>query len=179
MYIWEGRFPASVLARRIGGGATAAGVRVILKSSEWHHTSSRYNQTDYYDLDEAAEELAEDRGITVGAAKAEIVDRIRAASLKVKSERLPETAITGRFLVKDFAGRGRHKRLAPRIVEGTVLVKGNWTILPDGSRKASHNVRRTDLPNSATCNEIVQSFRDEGLDVYTEVILQDYLATQA
>lgn len=51
----NGLYPASVIARKIGGGATAAGVRAIMEPQEWHHTSCRYNRTDYYSLFDAQE----------------------------------------------------------------------------------------------------------------------------
>ena len=43
----EGKYPASRLARllKVRTGAVVA----IMQPSEWHHTSSHYNATDYYD----------------------------------------------------------------------------------------------------------------------------------
>lgn len=49
----DGRLPASRLADRIRRwfpGCAAADVASVLRRSEWHHTSARYNETDYYDL---------------------------------------------------------------------------------------------------------------------------------
>ena len=42
-------FPASRLAKRLG--VSTGAVKAILKPSERHHTSGRYNTTDYYDGD--------------------------------------------------------------------------------------------------------------------------------
>jgi hypothetical protein len=52
-----GRFPATALARKLG--VRTGAVKAVLKPVEWHHTSGRFNPTDYYDLDEARERLAE------------------------------------------------------------------------------------------------------------------------
>lgn len=54
----EGKFPASVLAKRIRKyfkGVTAADIRKAMCAGEWHHTSKYYNQTQYYDLNDLAE----------------------------------------------------------------------------------------------------------------------------
>lgn len=44
----QGKYPASRCAE-IYGFKSAKIVRESIKSSEWHHTSKRYNITDYYD----------------------------------------------------------------------------------------------------------------------------------
>ena len=48
-----GRFPASILARRIGVKCKA--IKALMVPSEWHHTSKHYNKTNYYDEEEALE----------------------------------------------------------------------------------------------------------------------------
>ena len=55
-----GMLTASAVARRIGHGATAAGVKSVLERAAWHHTSKMYNCTDYFDYDSDLEEAAED-----------------------------------------------------------------------------------------------------------------------
>jgi len=45
-----GLLTASGVARRIGHGATAAGVKAVLKRAEWHHTSKMFNATGYFDF---------------------------------------------------------------------------------------------------------------------------------
>lgn len=82
----RGCLPASKLAKRIGGGATAAGVKKVLSPREWHHTSKHFNQTDFYDLDHEVEKWAENKGISQGAARVQIVDEVRAASKVEKVE---------------------------------------------------------------------------------------------
>jgi hypothetical protein len=56
----DGQAPASGIAKEIGRGATAKAVAEILRPSSWHHTSCKYNRTNFYDLHEAAVELASD-----------------------------------------------------------------------------------------------------------------------
>jgi hypothetical protein len=43
----HGRFPASVLARKLGVKTSA--VRELAVETEWHHTSKKYNTTPYFD----------------------------------------------------------------------------------------------------------------------------------
>lgn len=45
----KNRFPASVAAKMLGVSVDA--VRKYIKTTEWHHTSSRYNKTPYYNID--------------------------------------------------------------------------------------------------------------------------------
>lgn len=59
-------FPATRLAKMLG--VKVGAVKAILKPSEWHHTSSRYNQTDYYDGDLLL-------AVATGAAAANDLDR--------------------------------------------------------------------------------------------------------
>lgn len=54
-----GMLTASAIAKRIGHGATAAGVSMVMEPSEWHHTSCRYNETNYYDFAGDMEEARE------------------------------------------------------------------------------------------------------------------------
>ena len=58
----NGLYPASVLARRLK--VKTAAVRALLAPEEWHHTSKRYNRTDYYSIETAADMLADLRGWT-------------------------------------------------------------------------------------------------------------------
>jgi len=54
-----GLLTASQVAKRIGHGATATGVKAVLTASEWHHTSKMYNCTDYFDFDGEAWDATE------------------------------------------------------------------------------------------------------------------------
>jgi len=56
----DGRFPASTLAARLRAfrrfrGCTASDIKWLLEPSEYHHTSKRYNCTDFFDLRDLAE----------------------------------------------------------------------------------------------------------------------------
>lgn len=44
----RGLLPASKIARKIGRGVTAADVAAVLNPAEWHHTSARFNKTNFY-----------------------------------------------------------------------------------------------------------------------------------
>ena len=55
----EGRFPASVGAKRLG--VPVEFVRAQ-GTSEWHHTSKNYNGTEFFDLDSIREHLETDEG---------------------------------------------------------------------------------------------------------------------
>ena len=56
----RGLLPASRIARRLGVSSRA--VAAILRPVEWHHTGCHYNETDYYDLEDAEAHLEELRG---------------------------------------------------------------------------------------------------------------------
>lgn len=51
----SGRYPATTLGKILGVKPKA--IKALLTASEWHHTSSHYNKTDYYDAEEAQERL--------------------------------------------------------------------------------------------------------------------------
>lgn len=68
----NGRFPASVLAKRLG--VKMGAIRAILSRSEWHHTSKHYNVTSYYSEDEALEALAELKAWKEPAKETEVIE---------------------------------------------------------------------------------------------------------
>jgi hypothetical protein len=51
----SGRYPATTLGKLLGVKPKA--IKALLTASEWHHTSSHFNRTDYYDAEEAQERL--------------------------------------------------------------------------------------------------------------------------
>ena len=53
----SGRYPATTLGKLLGVKPKA--IKALLTTSEWHHTSSHFNKTDYYDAEEAQERLEE------------------------------------------------------------------------------------------------------------------------
>lgn len=121
------KFPATEIAALLGRSATAAGVKSVLTSSEWHHTSSRYNETFFYDIDDARDRL----------------DEIIAASKKIEAEKkaVPETRETGIFLFEEWGGSRRYPVKRIEMCEGEIVTKGNWITLPNGSRKRADKVR--------------------------------------
>lgn len=74
----NGRHPATAAARLLG--VPVAWVK-LQRTTEWHHTSSWYNSTDYYDLETLAEHLATDEGREqLAHVKAEMAARKQTAS---------------------------------------------------------------------------------------------------
>ena len=143
----RGLLTATALARRIGGGATAAGVAAVLVPSEWHHTSSYFNATNYYDFESDAAELAEDQGVALEEGERLLAERIRDASRRIRAEaraaKVAAKEVAGVFIVRNISGRGRYRFVSYRVHSGTVSVRGDgWVRFPDGGRKASHHVRR-------------------------------------
>lgn len=53
----EGLFPRSVIAKKLGVKTIA--IKKLMEPMERHHTSSWYNVTDYYSLEEALEKIEE------------------------------------------------------------------------------------------------------------------------
>ena len=50
-----GEMPASKMARRLN--VSTAAVRGVMKPSSWHHTSKRYNRTDFYLIEDPDAEV--------------------------------------------------------------------------------------------------------------------------
>jgi len=46
----QGKFPASILGKQLR--VSAAAIRHFLSPVEWHHTSSQFNRTDFYEIPE-------------------------------------------------------------------------------------------------------------------------------
>jgi len=54
----DGRMPLTHLVKRVRRffpGVTSGDLRTILSPSEWHHTSKKFNRTDFYDLRDFAD----------------------------------------------------------------------------------------------------------------------------
>ena len=102
----DGRFPASVLAKRIGVKTSA--IKAMMSPSEWHHTSSRYNRTDYYDESEAIEIISD---------------------LKAWQEPAKDLAVYEECTVTwlEWSGTRKHPKATERQAENvTVTIKGEW-----------------------------------------------------
>lgn len=91
----------------------------LLYKSSWHHTSSRYNRTDFYSLDvDRLEELTAEDVLKMSEKKTE------------KKE--PQTELW-KCSFLEWSGSHRH----PKATEVTEVgeVKGNWFFRKDGGRK--------------------------------------------
>ena len=86
-----------------------------LRPAEWHHTSSRYNRTNFYDLEQCKEDL-------------EHIDIARYTSQKNKSE-----SYAARCAWVEWSGSRNHPRAHDR--EGIALIRGEWAIFPTGKKK--------------------------------------------
>jgi len=50
----QGKFPATILGKQLG--VSAAAIRQFLSPVEWHHASKEFNQTDFYEMPEWADD---------------------------------------------------------------------------------------------------------------------------
>lgn len=120
----QGLLTASQVAKRISHGATAAGVKAILKSTEWHHSSKFYNQVDYYDLEMELEE-AKENGIDLFT---EIIKASKKETVKYRAD----------IEWLEFSGNCKHPRVS-KFSEKNIEVeeKGDWFLFhfADGSIK--------------------------------------------
>lgn len=102
----DGRFPASVLAKRIG--VKTGAIKALMSPSEWHHTSSRYNRTNYYDEAEALE----------------MINGLKAWDEPSKGVAEYE-GCTVTWL--EWSGTRKHPKASERKAEDvTVTIKGEW-----------------------------------------------------
>lgn len=121
----KGLLPASVIAKQIGHGATAAGVKAVLTPLERHHTSKMYNCTDYYDLDAELNE-ANEKG-------QDLIEMIITASKSGNSK-----VYYADVEYDEFFGSRKRPRSKKYIYKNIkVEEKGDWYIfyLPDGTVK--------------------------------------------
>lgn len=111
-----GLMTASAVARLIGYGATAMGVKAVLDAVEWHHTSKIYNRTDYFDYDADLEEAAENsRNL-----RAEI---IAASKLATGIRYIADVEYL------EWSGKGRYMRITGYSFKDIeVEEKGDWYI---------------------------------------------------
>ncbi len=83
----EGRYPASTLARKLG--VKTGAIRALMDPCEWHHTSKRYNTTDYYD---GADLLLLARGGTIEATEEDWYDDPNELLTALRNWKPPKTA---------------------------------------------------------------------------------------
>ena len=120
----DGRFPASVIARKLG--VPAAYVRERIGTGEWHHSSKFYNVVEYYDLAVCTEWLGSEEG-RADLAEWQAAQKPRQASTRAGC----------RVEWLEWSGTRNHPRAKKCSAEGcTVTDKGGAfleIILPDGS----------------------------------------------
>ena len=116
----EGKVTASELAKRIGKGATAAAVKAVVPYSEWHHTSSHFNKTYYYDFESSVLERAENRNITEAEAEASYIAEILAASKKDEGRIFENCSVTW----IEWCGSRKHPKAIRCETVSNVIYKG-------------------------------------------------------
>lgn len=122
----NGRYPASRVAKMLGVPTLWVQRQ---RSREWHHTSSRYNITDYYDVEELQDHLDTPEG-------QEQLAQVRAEldALKGSPERV-WTCVEVRWL--EWGGTRAHPRAKERSETGCTVTDagGKFVVitLPNGS----------------------------------------------
>lgn len=94
---------------------------VALSYSSWHHTSNRFNKTDFYSIDEdKLEELTD--------------DKIEKMVFDYKSEKVPgPVEERWRCAFLEWSGTRKHPKATEIVEEG--VVKGDWFYRNDGTKK--------------------------------------------
>lgn len=118
----SGLFPASVLAKKIG--VSTAAIKSLMEISEWHHTSSYYNKTNYYSLEDAIE----------------IIDRLKA----YRNEKSDDEDL-GMCKINFILWEGSRSRPKPNKIqiETTATRKGDWFTFFYNGQKIRKNVKTT------------------------------------
>jgi hypothetical protein len=122
----SGRHPATAAARLLG--VPVAWVK-LQPTREWHHTSSWYNSTDYYDLEQLAEHLATEEG-------QEQLAQVKAEAAAQKQK--PETVIGGAIVLWiEWTGTRNHPRAVERREENATITDAGGkfvtVVLQDGT----------------------------------------------
>ncbi len=111
----NGRFPASILAKRIG--VKTGAIKALMMSCEWHHTSSRFNTTDFYNEEDALE----------------ILGRLK----EWKDSREVEISENCQITYKEWSGSRKHPTCREITIEAQIEKKGEWyKIYPVSGAKA-------------------------------------------
>lgn len=109
----QGRYPATKCAK-IFGFKSGRAVRDCLRSSEWHHTSKKYNITDFFDFQSEVENACDltdlskfHRFLTKNAPARDIIFRQAQKLIRENLEPDKQEIITLRFKAGYFAARKR------------------------------------------------------------------------
>lgn len=96
---------------------------VCLCYSSWHHTSNRYNETDFYSLDEERiENLTDDK-----------IDELLIEYKANKNEEVKPIEEKWKCAFLEWGGTRKHPTATEIIEEG--IVKGDWFYRKNGSKK--------------------------------------------
>ena len=99
--------------------------KLCLYRSSWHHTSSYYNETNFYSLDVDYLEGLTDESLN------ECIEKSIAEGKANKKEEPTEEKWRCAFL--EWGGTRKHPKAWEVVEDG--IIKGNWFILSDGSKK--------------------------------------------
>ncbi len=104
---------------------TATLRRLLLENSSWHHTSSRFNTTQFYRVNE-------DLFTWEPAEFAEAVERAKRVAHEEKAETAGETTQEGRFRWLTWAGTRNHPKAVEHVMERAVVtIRGQFYHVKD------------------------------------------------
>lgn len=102
----NGMYPASTSAKKLG--VKSGSVKALLSAKEWHHTSKYYNKTQYYELEEAIENI----------------DALKSWRPLPKNQKTFENCEVSWV---EWQGVGNYKRRVEYKVSGVIVIKkGDW-----------------------------------------------------
>jgi hypothetical protein len=114
------RFDLAALAK-----VPLAGLRdLVLVQSSWHHTSSHYNRTDFYAVNE--DRLSE----LTNADVAEAIDQAKAQKAHVA------TPVSERWECEYLVWSGSRKHPKAKVETAIGEIRGDWFYLSNGSKKS-------------------------------------------
>ena len=105
--------------RQVIKAARIKELKRLLKYREWHHTSSMYNETDFYGIDEEAiEEMT--------------ADELASFLAPTEEKKAAEFKAVCTFL--EWSGTRKHPKATEMTEEG--IIRGNWFYRKNGSKKS-------------------------------------------
>lgn len=108
-----------VLAGKAKALTTSELKALFLRRSSWHHTSSHYNQTDFY-------------SVCLGADDSDIQRMIGSRAPKEPKKAIPLVKAKVRYLT--WEGTRKHPKAVQH--EGYALLNDKWAFLVDGTKKS-------------------------------------------
>lgn len=117
---------------------------LFLSTSSWHHTSSKYNSTEFYTL----ENLGDDDDAYIAELPAQLADWQAAAGAKEEKEVTPWRK--GKLVWQQWEQmRGRRGRYVQRSAAGWVRHEGDWLCLYDGRGKNRKLITRRSMSSNS------------------------------